>query len=51
MKNWPKPLILFSNRVDNLQIEYDIDREVKVSTRPYVVLRATETFRKITQVH
>ena len=35
----------FSSIVDNLKIEYDINRQAKVSTPPDPVLRAIETFK------
>ena len=35
----------FSSMVDNLKIEYDIDRQANVSTHPDHVLRAIKTFK------
>ena len=35
----------FSSMVDNLKIEYDINRQANVSTHPDPVLRAIETFK------
>ena len=37
----------FSSMVDNFKIEYDINRQSNVSTRPDPVLRAIETFKYI----
>ena len=35
----------FSSMVDNLKIEYDINRQANVSTHPDPVLRVIETFK------
>ena len=35
----------FSSMVDNLKIDYDINRQANVSTHPESVLRAIETFK------
>ena len=47
MRKWHTPLILFSVvcMVDNLKIEYDINRQANVSTHPDPVLWAIETFK------
>ena len=36
---------LFSSMIDNLKIEYDINRQANVSTHPDPVLWAIETFK------
>ena len=47
MKKWHTPLILFSVvcMVDNLKIEYDVNRQANVLTHPDPVLWGIETFK------